>query len=51
MKLYDIIEDILGYTNGSGFNYNNTIMNIAGVIIVLCVIWFLDCLTRLFLRH
>lgn len=51
MKLYNILVDILGYTTGTGVNYNSTIMNIAGVIIVLCVIWFLDCLTRLFLRH
>lgn len=51
MNLYDILVDLVGYTQQSSYNNNSTILNICGVLIILFVIWFMDCLYRLFFRH
>lgn len=53
MNLYDIIEDLIGFTtntSGTVYNNNTTILQICGLIIILLIIWFLDCLYRLFFR-
>lgn len=43
--MYDIIANLVD----APANYaNSTIMQICGVVIVLVIVWFLDCLVRLF---
>lgn len=51
MNLYNIVETIIGYTQQSQYQNNSTIVNICGVLIILFVVWFMDCLYRLFFRH
>lgn len=52
MTLYDIVVDLIGFTQSSqnAYNNNTTILQICGLIIVLVIVWFLDCTYRLFFR-
>ena len=47
--MYDLVLDWLGITHTTG--YQSVAIQIAGAAFLLCLIWFLDSLRKIFFRR